>query len=140
MLLSFCLTMVQAQVVKVPDNAKETFAKAYPNATKVKWHNNVTNYTADFKQGNDLCVAHFNVDGTWNFTEKRVNKDNIPKEAWDTYTKSKYRDWKLKTTRFIENSDGQKMYRFECKKGVEVMYVFIDKNGKVIKENPSVGF
>ncbi len=132
-------TTVMAQVVKVPDNAKETFAKAYPKAKNVKWHNNVANYDADFKDGNDVCTAHFNVDGTWKFTEKHVNKSTIPAPAWDTYQKSKYRDWKLKTTRFIENNDGQKAYRFECKKGVETMYLFIDKSGKVIKENPSVG-
>jgi Putative beta-lactamase-inhibitor-like, PepSY-like len=139
MLLAFFTgTSLQAQVFNVPENAKKHFNENYKNATKVDWINNVANYDCKFKENGISCVAHYNVDGTFRFTEKKIDRSSVPAAATDTYNKSKYRDWKLKSVVYVENNENEKTYRFEAKKGIEVMYIFIDKDGKVIKENASL--
>ncbi|ULQ56549.1 PepSY-like domain-containing protein [Flavihumibacter rivuli] len=137
-----CLLMLvvwgYSQVVKVPDNARKDFANRYKSAKSIDWSNKVTNYQCNFMEGSIACTAFYNLDGYWSYTEKKITDEMIPQKTADSFSKSKYRDWESKSKVFIENNNGQKMYRFEVKKGIEKKYIFIDEDGKTIKETSSI--
>jgi N-acetylmuramoyl-L-alanine amidase CwlA len=93
---------VSAQVINVPDKAQKHLQEKYPGATNVKWSNNVANYDANFKMEGVACKAHYNVDGTWDFTEKFIKKEDAPQAVKDSYSKSTYRDNTIKSFAFAK--------------------------------------
>lgn len=128
----------QSQVINIPDKAKEHFNANYKNATNVDWSNNATNYTSKFKNDGIAYTAHYNLEGNWTYTEKWITESAVPAKTRETFANSKYRDWTKKNVVYVENSDSEKYYRYDLQKGIKKMYVFIDKDGKVIKENASI--
>jgi hypothetical protein len=134
----FLLSSVQtvsAQVVNIPDKAKTHFASKYPGVKDAKWTNNVTNYTAEFKQKDVPVKATYNVDGSWNYTEAFIPNSKVPKSVKESFAKSKYKDWTVKSIVAVETSKGEKSFRVEASKGIEKKYIFYDKNGVTLKEN-----
>jgi hypothetical protein len=134
----FLFNTSNAQVVNIPDKAKKHFSEHYKDVNNIDWSNNVTNYQCKFVDNGVSFTAHYNVDGAWAYTEKWIDEKEIPSLTKDTFSKSKYRNWEKKGIAYVENNDGKKYYRFEVKKGLEKRYVFIDKDGKVIKETLSI--
>ena len=138
-MLSFiAITGVSAQVINVPDKAQKHFEEKYAGAANVKWSNNVANYDANFKMDGVSFKAHYNIDGTWDYTEKFLKKDDAPQIVKDSYSKSSYRDNAVKSLAYVENNKGEKLYRYEVKTGVTRTYVFFDEEGKLIKTNATV--
>ena len=127
--------VASAQVVKVPENAKRYFAEKYPDAKDPKWNNNVSSYTAEFTQHGMRMKAAYNIDGTWNYTETFIPDSDVPKSARESFAKSKYRDWQVKSIVLVEANKTPRSYRFEATKGIQKMYVFYDKDGVTLKEN-----
>jgi hypothetical protein len=124
-----------AQVVNIPDKTKNGFAAKYPKATDVKWSNNVSNYTAKFKQNDKPYVAHYNVDGSWDNTETAIDKGDLSKDVTEAFAKCRYADWTVLSTDFVENSKGQSLYRYNLKNGIEKKYLYFDKSGKEVKSS-----
>ena len=135
--ISWCIS-TNSQVVKIPDKAKNHFQSQYKNASDIKWSNDVTNYKCRFKEDGVAYTAHYSIDGDWSFTEKWIAESAIPAETRNTFSKSKYRDWDKKGVAYVVNNKDEKYYRYEVKKGIKTVYVFIDKDGKVIKENTTI--
>jgi hypothetical protein len=138
LLFTLLLGTLSAQVINVPGKAQTHFQEKYPGASKVKWTNNVANYQAKYTFNGHSCKAHYSIDGDWDFTETSIKKEEASIEANDSFGKSKYRDWKLKSVALVENKQAEKLYRYEVKKGVEKNYVFFDSGGKLIKVNQSL--
>ena len=132
-LAMFTIIYADAQVINIPKATKDHFAKKYPDAKEVDWHNNLVNYEVKFRNSNGVHRAYYHLDGTWDFTETYIESSQVPGAVTASLAKSRYSDWKLGSTSLVENNKGQKLYRLEVKKGVEKMFVFYDKNGKEIK-------
>jgi len=136
LLLSFIgITAVSAQVINVPAKAQQHFQEKYTGATNIKWKNNVANYDATFKKDGYDWKANYNIDGTWNFTEKFLKKDDAPEKVKESFSKSQYRKNTVRSLAYVENSKGEKLYRYEVKTGVTRTYVFFDQEGTLIKTN-----
>ena len=129
------VSSVSAQVINVPDNSQKDFQERYKGATNIKWSNNVANYTASFKEGDVSCKAHYMIDGGWDYTEKFIHKADVPAVVSESFSKSKYRDNKVKSIVYLENAKKEELYRYEVKSGVTRNYVFFDKTGTLIKTN-----
>ena len=129
---------VSAQVVNIPDKAKTHFASKYPSVKDAKWTNNVTNYTAEFKVKGVPAKATYNVDGSWNYTEVFIPASQVPKSVKDSFAKSQYKDWTVKSIVAEETSKGEKSFRVEAVNGVQKKYIFYDKNGVTLKENAGI--
>jgi uncharacterized membrane protein YkoI len=129
----FLITSLEAQVINVPKKSQSHFGKKYPSAKEVTWINNVTDYQVKFKDENGTQRAYYHMDGTWNFTELYIDNSKIPAEVNSSLSKSRFSDWTIESSAFIENNKGKTMYRLEVKKGLEKKFVFYDKNGKEIK-------
>lgn len=134
----FLCVGVSAQVVNIPDKAKNDFAKKYINATDVKWENKGSYYLCHFKDIGVASTAHYHMDGTWDFTEKELKEADMPAAVKDSFSKSAYRDWQVKYTAYVENTKGERLFRYELRKGAEKKFVFFDKDGKLIKTNASI--
>ena len=75
------------------------------------------------------------IDGGWDYTEKFIHKAEVPAVVTESFSKSKYRDDKVKSIVYLENSKKEELYRYEVKNGVTRNYVFFDKTGTLIKTN-----
>lgn len=124
---------LRAQVINVPAKSKEHFLKTYTAAKDADWSNNVTNYTVKFKSGNATMRAHYRLDGTWDFTETMLSKNDLPAAVKSSFGKSRFSDWEVLSVTKVDNDNKQHLYRIEAKKGVSKEFVFYDKNGKEVK-------
>ena len=132
------VNMVSAQVVNIPDKSKNHFASKYPGVKDAKWTNNVTNYTAEFKVKGVPAKATYNVDGSWNYTEVFIPDSKVPKSVKESFAKSKYKDWTIKSIVAEETSKGENSFRVEAVNGIQKKYIFYDKNGVTLKENTGI--
>ncbi|MDH7459660.1 PepSY-like domain-containing protein [Chitinophagaceae bacterium 26-R-25] len=127
-----------AQVVNIPDKAKKAFAEKYPHATNVDWDNNVSNYSAKFKEHGKGYEAHFNVDGVWDNTETQVEKGDVPGEVKESFNKSRFKDWEIASTDYVVDNKNNHYYRYNLKKGIEKKFLYFDKAGKEVKVNTGI--
>jgi hypothetical protein len=138
MVCLLAMVSVRAQVVNVPGNAKEHFLKTYKNAKDETWSNNVTNYTVKFNDGGKVCRGHYDVDGSWSFTETLMDLGQMPKSVQESLSKSRFADWKTLGVTEIHNSKKQHLYRVEVSKGIQKQFIFYDENGKEVKSSIKV--
>lgn len=131
----FSVSALSAQVINVPDKAQKQFQEKYAGATSIKWTNNVANYEASFKMDSASWKAHYNIDGTWDYTEKFLKPGDAPAKVKESLSKGQYRKNKVKSFAYVENNKGEKLYRYEVKSGVTRTYVFYDQEGTQIKSN-----
>ena len=127
-----------AQVINVPDKAQKQFQEKYATATNIKWTNSVVSYMASFKMDGIASKAHYKIDGVWDYTEFFIKKADIAEKAKESFSKSKYRDWSVKSVAMVEYPNSEKLYRYEVKKGVSKMYVFFNNEGELIKTNTTI--
>ena len=129
---------LNAQVVNIPDKAKNHFAKKYVGATDVERKNNVVNYTARFKLDSIEQSAHYSVDGESTYTDYPIGYETVPEEVKKSVTKSRFSDWTIESTGFVENSKNEKLYRVEFKSGINKRYVFYNANGKEVRSTATL--
>lgn len=134
----FVYGTLTAQVINVPNKSEKHFTEKYPNAKNVNWKNNVTDYSASFDLDNTKHKAHYHMDGVWDYTETFIPEESFPKEVKTSFKNSRYADWNMGSTALVENNKGEKMYRYEVKKGIEKKYIFFSKEGKELKTSSSI--
>ena len=133
--LAFIAGGASAQVVKIPDKAKNHFSGKYPHAKDVKWTNNITNYTAEFKEDMIPVKATYGLDGNWNYSEAFIPDSQVPKAVKESIAKSMYKDWNVKSIVVKESAKGEKSFRVEVVNGIKKKFIFYDKDGVTLKEN-----
>jgi Putative beta-lactamase-inhibitor-like, PepSY-like len=120
LVLSMLVTVyAEAQVINIPKSTKDHFAKKYPDAQEVDWHNNVANYEVKFRNSKGVHRAYYHMDGSWDFTETYIDASKVPAAVNASLEKSRFSDWKMESSSWVENNKGQKLYRLEMKKGIE---------------------
>lgn len=134
-LISIFFFTASAQVINVPGRAQTQFQEKYKGATKIKWTNSVVSYQATFKMGKVSCKAHYSIDGEWTYTEKFIKKDSFPEKVQYSFSKSKYRDWTIKSVAEVEYPGSENLYRYEVKDGILKPNVFFNKEGELVKTN-----
>ena len=134
---SFTLS-AEAQVVSIPKKSKDHLAKKYPGATHTVWDNNVAAYTCRFTWKNGEYKAFYHMDGTWDYSVHYFKESDLPKAVQEAVAKSRIADWTPKSAVKLENNKGEHFYRVERKKGIEVMYIFFDEQGKEKKSSLAI--
>jgi len=129
---------LNAQVVNIPDKAKKHFVKKYAGATEVEWTNNVVNYTVRFELDSIKQAAHYSVDGEWTYTDYPIEYETIPEEVKKSVTKSRFSDWTIESSGYVENNKNEKLYRVEFKSGINKRYVFFNGNGKEVRSTATL--
>lgn len=129
---------LSAQVINVPEKSQKDFTQRYPEAKEIVWKNNVSAYAARFKQEDHNFTARYNIDGTWDYTEKAIDSTEFPEAVKTSVKNSRYSDWKALSTAYVENKNNEKLYRIELKKGISRKYVFYDETGKEVKSSTTL--
>ena len=129
---------LNAQVVNIPDKAKNHFAKKYPDAKLVEWTNNLANYTVKFELDSLQQTGHYDINGNWTYTDYAQAYETFPEEVKKSVGKSRFSDWSIESTGLVENPKNKKLYRIEFKSGINKRYVFFDENGKEVKSTATL--
>jgi len=99
--LLFTAVGVKAQFRSVPAVVTDSFKAKYPNASGVSWSDKLLagSFQASFMEGKDKFVARFSNKGEWQWSTKKITKDELPAAVKDGLAKSKYAgsEWEVKT-------------------------------------------
>jgi Putative beta-lactamase-inhibitor-like, PepSY-like len=135
-IISFFLTTYTfSQVTKVPESAKENFARQYPSAQKVDWNNDVVNVNVKFELDGEQMNAEYTNKGIWKKTEKKWAYDKLPQEVRDGFNKSKYADRGVSETVILYLPGDVEQYRLKVEKNdLQKKYLFFNKEGRLIRD------
>jgi hypothetical protein len=123
------IALTAQKTAGAPEAAKAAFAKAYPNATKIKWEKENGNYEVSFvDKGNELS-AIYNAKGILQESEQEMKVTELP-AGITTYMKEHYKGITVKGAAKITRADGSVNYEAAVK-GKDVLF---DANGKFLKE------
>lgn len=71
----------------VPALVKTSFAKYYPNVTKVKWNREDQVFEAKYFEGSNRHDAEFDMQGLLLARERVISESELPKEVLEAYRK-----------------------------------------------------
>jgi hypothetical protein len=97
LLLSGSLITASA-FAKIPAKVTDAFHARYSTATNVAWTHNIGNYKATFNMGDYQLKAKFDNKGNWVGSEKILGKDRLPMTVRDNMRKSKYSEWRIRSS------------------------------------------
>ena len=134
-LFLFTAVTASAQIRKIPAEVTGAFSARYPHAEKVAWKDNLTAFEARFTLNNYLMSAAFNGKGEWQYSEKKMQFDELPQSVKDGFNKSKYAEREKGSVMEIDKNGEAIEYRILVKKsGLEKKYLFFDINGRLKRE------
>jgi Putative beta-lactamase-inhibitor-like, PepSY-like len=134
-LLLLLSTFSFSQVTKVPQVAKDNFARQYPEAHEISWDNDVINVNVRFELNGERMNAEYSNKGIWKKTEKDWDYDKLPDEVRDGFDKSKYADREVVETVIVYLPGDVQQYRLKVEKNdVQKKYLFFDEDGRLIRE------
>jgi hypothetical protein len=123
-ILSVVMFSANAQFRKIPAEVTDSFKAQYANASQVTWSDNLTNFQATFKLGNDNVRAYYNSKGEFIKSEKNITFNELPVEVKDGFKKSKYAEWTVKDIRYVAEKGKQTQYRLQ-----------VIRNNDIIRKN-----
>ncbi len=124
-----------AQVTKVPQIAKDNFAKQYPKAENTEWTNAIISVNVQFELNGKSMNAEYNNKGIWKSTLQDESYDKLPADVQDGFKKSKYSDREVTDTKMIYYPGDVIQYRIKAEKNdVEKKYLFFDENGRLLRD------
>jgi hypothetical protein len=96
LILAATFLTVQA-FARIPAKITDAFQARYAGATNVEWRHNIGRYKAIFNLGEYQMQAKFDRKGKWLESEKMLKKEMLPMTIKNSLSKSKYRQWKIKS-------------------------------------------
>jgi hypothetical protein len=124
-----------SQVTKVPQVAKDNFARQYPEAREVTWDNDVISVNVRFELNGERMNAEYSNKGIWKKTEKDWDYDKLPDDVKDGFDKSKYADREVVETVIVYLPGDVQQYRLKVEKNdLQKKYLFFDDDGRLIRE------
>src|SRR5258706_4684584 len=94
---------------KIPAKITDAFQARYVGATNVEWRHGMSDYKANFNMGESRFQAKFGRKGRWLESEKMLGKDRLPATVKTSLRKSKYSQWKIKSS-YEEYLPNEKAY------------------------------
>jgi hypothetical protein len=139
-LLSCLVALAQTtKEADVPAAVKQSFGKAFPQATKVKWSKeNEQEFEAEFESEGKEMSANFNMAGTWTGTETAIKKSDLPKDILGTIARD-FVGYKIEEAERAEAPDKPVSYEVELEKGNTTYEVQFSVDGKVIRKMTKKG-
>jgi hypothetical protein len=124
-----------SQVTKVPQVAKDNFARQYPEARDVNWDNDLINVNVRFELNGERMNAEYSNRGIWKKTEKSWDFDKLPDDVKDGFDKSKYADRDVVETVLVYLPGDVQQYRLKVEKNdLQKKYLFFDEDGRLMRE------
>ncbi len=121
-------------VVAVPEKVLSSFAKLFPNASTVKWHQEEDNFEGKFMDGDRRASVLMGKNGELIEKELFLNVSELPTPAQD-YLKKNFSWWKFQEIAELSNAKGSKLFEVESPDSI----IYFDPKGKFLnvmaKEN-----
>jgi Putative beta-lactamase-inhibitor-like, PepSY-like len=119
---------------KIPAKITVAFQSRYGGATNVEWQHTLVNYKASFNLGDYRLHAKFDRKGKWLESEKMLQKDRLPVTVKNSLRKTKYGDWKIKSSYLEYLPNEQPRYHITAAKGdIKRKSLVFDYHGQLIK-------
>lgn len=126
--IAFSASAQKLDASKVPAKVKASMTRQFPGVT-AKWEMEDGKYEANFKQGDKVMSAMFEVGGTFTESEMDIKITDLPANVV-TYVNEHYKGKSIKEAAKITKANGTVNYEAE----VEGKDVIFDANGKFLKE------
>lgn len=124
-----------AQVTKVPQSAKDNFARQYPAAENVEWDNEVLNASVRFELNGEKMIADYTNKGIWKSTLKEISFDNLPETVKTGFRLSKYADREVTDAKTVYYPGNVIQYRVKVEKNdLQKKYLFFSPEGKLLRD------
>jgi hypothetical protein len=136
LLMQISFTKIFSQVTSIPEQAKENFFKQYPDATNVKWENDLVNVNVRFDQDSSKMNAEYSNKGIWKSTLKDWTFDKLPKDVIDGFQKSKFAEREITDVKVLYLPGYVIQYRLKAEKNdVEKKYLFFSTEGRLLRSS-----
>jgi hypothetical protein len=123
-----------AQVTTIPEQAKASFFKQYPDAKNVQWSNDVVNVNVSFEQDSNKLFAEYSNKGIWKWTLKDYTFDQLPNDVKQGLSKSKYAGREVKETKVLYLPGYVIQFRLKVEKSdLEKKYLFFNGDGRLVR-------
>jgi hypothetical protein len=127
-------SLLHSQVTAVPEQAKQSFFKQYPDARNVKWGNNLVNVNVRFEQDSSKMNAEYNNKGIWKNTLKDWSYDNLPEDVKEGFKKSKFADREVTDVKVVYFPGYVIQYRLRADKiVVEKKFLYFNTEGRMVR-------
>jgi|YelNatPaOPRAMG01_1025707.scaffolds.fasta_scaffold18370_4 hypothetical protein len=129
----------QAQLRKIPSEVTDAFAKQFPKAAQVSWKDNLTNFQANFQNGDTVMQVKYNNKGQWLETISKMPYDQLNDAIKDGFDKSKFNDWEILLVQKITSLNNEVLYRIEVRKNAfRKTYLYFNTKGQLQKDAPAL--
>lgn len=85
-------------LANIPAKVTHAFQVRYTGASHVEWKHFMGDYKANFSMGENRIRAKFDRKGNWLESEKTLAQDQLPMTVKSNLRKSKYSDWKIRSS------------------------------------------
>ncbi len=116
-------------LASIPPKVTDAFQARYATATNVEWKHGIgSHFKASFNLGEYRLKAKFDRKGNWLESEKIIAQNKLPMTVKNNLRKSKYGDWKIKSSyeEYLPNEKPQ--YHITAAKGSSVTKGFMTKS------------
>lgn len=125
-------TVLNAQKIKVTNEAQKAFQTKFPTAKEVKWEmESKDNYEAAFVMDGKKGSANFSGKGEWMETEMTIQQANTPKAVMDGFNKA-FSGATIKEVYKIESKDGKNYFEIEYSLKGKTKEAKLDLTGKIM--------
>lgn len=133
-ILSVASFTAQSQVTTIPEQAKESFFKQYPDAKNIKWENNIVSVNVRFQLDSSNMNAEYNNKGIWKNTLKEWSYDKLNDDVKDGFNKSRYAGREVTDVKMLYLPGYVIQYRLKVEKsGVEKKFLFFNTEGRLVR-------
>jgi hypothetical protein len=133
LLLAAGFIMIPA-FAKIPSKITSAFHWKYAGATNVEWENNLVSYKAIFNLRDSRLRATFDRKGQWLQSERMLQKNQLPMAVKNSLGKTRYGNWKIKSSYEEYLPNEQPRYHIWAAKGaIKRKGLVFDSHGQLIK-------
>jgi len=130
---------VQAQFRKIPSQVTDAFTLQFPHATKLSWKDNITNFQANFNNGDTVMLAKYNNKGQWLATVTNMPYDKLNDAIKDGFDKSKFNDWDILLVQKITSLNSETLYKISVRKNAfQKTILYFNAHGQLQKDIPAL--
>lgn len=122
--------------IEPTQQAEQTFAQMYPDATNVEWEAEGTYRVAEFQDGGLEKEAWFDGAGRWQLTEADLPFSDLPEAVRTAHEGGDFGEWTVDDVDFVERNGHEPLYVIEVERGSAEYDLYYLEDGTLVKAFP----
>ncbi len=128
-----------AQLRKIPAKVTNNLHARYPDAKNIVWRDKITSCQASFDMDGIKYKVRFSRNGHWKSTEAYLSENSLPAVVKDGFRKSKYRNWRMRSSYIIYASGQNTKYHVRVAKGdLRQKELVFTSQGQLLADNIAI--